>query len=111
MANSFTQIYIHYVFIAKVRFEYFKTDYKKKVYPYLIGIAKEYKCYVHAINGGVDHIHILMSLPAVVSVAEMAKLLKANSSRFINQEKLYPFRFEWQAGMERSQYHKVCWTQ
>ena len=98
MANSFTQLYIHYVFIPEGRLGYFTADQKAKIYPYLIGIAKEHKCYVHAINGGIDHVHILLSFPADKSVSEMAKLLKGNSSRFINQEKIYPCRFEWQPG-------------
>jgi len=98
MANSFTQIYIHYVFIAKSRMEYFKPEYKKKIYPYIVGIAKEHHCYIHSINGGIDHIHILLSLAADKSIAQIAQLLKGNCSKHINDEKLYPFRFEWQAG-------------
>jgi putative transposase len=98
MANSFTQLHIHYVFIAAGRADIFSPEMKKRIYPYLIGIAKENNCFVHAINGGTDHIHILLKLHPDKSVANIAQLLKGNVSRFINNEKLYPFRFEWQAG-------------
>jgi putative transposase len=31
-------------------------------------------------------------------MADMAQLLKGKLSKFINQEKFYPFHFKWQAG-------------
>lgn len=98
MANSYTQVYIHFVFIAKSRMNYFKPEYKKKIYPYLTGIAKEHNCVVHSINGGTDHVHILLSLASDISLAQTAQFLKGNSSKHINDEKMFPFRFEWQSG-------------
>lgn len=48
------------------------------------------------VNG--DHVHALIDLPTKYSVEEVAKLLKGNSSHWINQHKLVVGRFSWGRG-------------
>jgi REP element-mobilizing transposase RayT len=61
----------------------------------LIGIAKEYGIHVDAIGGTRDHVHILMSLPPRLAVANVVRVLKANSSKWMNEE---GHLFAWQQG-------------
>ena len=51
-----------------------------------------------AIGGGADHVHILISLPATLSVSKALQLLKGNSSKWIHETfpELHPL--EWQEG-------------
>ena len=51
-----------------------------------------------AINNVADHIHIFIGLSPTYSVAKMIQEIKNNSSKFINQKKWYPDKFEWQKG-------------
>jgi REP element-mobilizing transposase RayT len=51
-----------------------------------------------AIGGAADHVHIVLSLPATVSVAKTVQLLKGNSSKWIHETFPGMRSFEWQEG-------------
>jgi len=43
-----------------------------------------------------DHVHILVSLNADQTIANIVQLIKGESSYWINKNKLMPQKFEWQ---------------
>ena len=47
-------------------------------------------------NGTADHLHLLLSLPPALSISETLRVLKANSSRWVNQECRLGKTFAWQ---------------
>ncbi len=98
MANSYTQVNMHYVFVAKERSDYFNTKHKGDILSYMVGIARSLKCFVHAIEAVQGHMHLLVSLKPNVSVSEFAKIVKASTSKHLNETGYYPCRFEWQEG-------------
>jgi putative transposase len=98
MANTFTQIYIHLVFATKERCPMLIDQNQKQIYAYLVAKAKENECYVKAIGGMNDHIHMLITLNPKHSVSEIVKVLKGSSSHYINEMKVSPRHFEWQTG-------------
>ena len=51
-----------------------------------------------AIGGAADHVHILISLPATLSVAKAIQLLKGNSSKWIRETFPKMRSFAWQEG-------------
>ena len=51
-----------------------------------------------AIGGAADHVHILISLPATLSVAKAIQLLKGNSSKWIREAFPKMRSFAWQEG-------------
>ncbi len=51
-----------------------------------------------AIGAAVDHVHILISLPATLSVARALQLLKGNSSKWVHETFPNRARFGWQEG-------------
>jgi len=96
--NSFTQIYIHFIFTVEGRENALKTDIKERLYPYLIKLVTAKKCYVISINGMEDHIHLLVRMHPEISLSEFAKFTKANSSHWANEIHLFPRMFHWQEG-------------
>ena len=50
------------------------------------------------IGGAADHVHILLSLPATLSVAKAMQLLKGNSSKWIRETFPKMRCFAWQEG-------------
>jgi len=58
------------------------------------------------INGMPDHIHMLVGFHTNQSISEFIQDVKANSSRWINENKLTRSRFEWQAGYGVFSYSK-----
>jgi REP element-mobilizing transposase RayT len=51
-----------------------------------------------AVGGTADHVHVLVSLPATLSVAKAMQLLKGNSSKWIHGTFPKLKLFEWQEG-------------
>lgn len=45
-----------------------------------------------------DHTHILVGIPPNLAPSDLARKLKAGSSKFLNQEFHLPAPFRWQAG-------------
>lgn len=58
------------------------------------------------INGMPDHVHLLVGLRPTQSIADFMQDVKANSSRWINENSLTQSRFEWQAGYGAFSYSK-----
>ena len=98
MAGTYTQIYIHYVFAIKSRLRLVNEDIQKELYNYIAGITRELKCFLQCIGGTEDHIHLLIGLHPTLSVSEFAQKLKANTSRFINENGWALGKFSWQEG-------------
>jgi REP element-mobilizing transposase RayT len=45
-----------------------------------------------------DHVHLVAKFKADRSVAEMVRLIKVNSSKWVNERHGEPGRFAWQSG-------------
>jgi len=62
------------------------------------GIARDNKIKAIAIGGVEDHAHLLLSMPATISLSRAVQLIKGGSSRWIH-ETMPSFRdFAWQEG-------------
>jgi REP element-mobilizing transposase RayT len=62
------------------------------------GIVREVKGVAVAINAVADHVHMLVHMPADVAPAEMMRVVKTNSSRWIHEQWPSHKSFAWQAG-------------
>jgi len=98
MANTYSQIYIHIVFAVRGRENLISPRRKDELNKYITGIISSYNQKLIAINGMPDHIHILIGLKPDNSLSELVKHIKANSSRFINEQQWIAGKFEWQKG-------------
>ncbi len=98
MANSYISIYIHYVFSTKGRLPLISPEIQERLWTYMGGTAREKQMKALAIGGTEDHAHILISLPATISVAEAVKLIKGNSSKWVNETFRLSDKFTWQEG-------------
>lgn len=66
-----------------------------------------------AINGMPDHVHIFFGLRPNQSLADVMRMVKGESSEWINLQKLTPNTFKWQEGYgafsySKSQMSSVC---
>lgn len=98
VANTYTQIYIQVVFATSGRLSLIRGEYKEEIYRYITGIVRNDGHQLLAINGMPDHIHILLGVRPDMSLSDLVRDIKANSSRFINQRKLAGGKFGWQDG-------------
>jgi len=98
MPGSYARLTIHVVFSTRDRLPHIAPELKRTLYPYMGGIVREIGGRALIVNGTADHVHLLLSLPARISIAEAMRVLKANSSRWVKLT--YPERsdFWWQNG-------------
>lgn len=106
MANTYTQIHIHFVFAVKFRHGIIQSKWKEDLYKYIAGIIQNNNHKLLAINGMPDHIHILIGLRPAQSISDLMKEVKQSSSKWINENKLINGHFEWQEGYGAFSYGK-----
>jgi len=60
---SFWRSYAHLVWATKQREPLIRPDLEDRLYACLIDRAAELGCFVHAVNGVEDHVHLVISIP------------------------------------------------
>jgi putative transposase len=98
MANTYTQLLVQLVFAVKGRRSLVAESFREQVEKYMCGILTNHQCKPLAVYCNPDHCHLLFGLHPTQSVADVAKAVKANSSRYINENGWVAGRFEWQQG-------------
>jgi REP element-mobilizing transposase RayT len=98
MANTYTQLYIQLVFCVKGRLNLIPSKLKEELHKYITGIVQNRKHKMLSINCMPDHTHIFIGLNPSQSISDIARDIKAISSKFINDKKWIMGRFEWQEG-------------
>ena len=80
MSRTFTKPLTHIVFSTKDREPLIVVEVKSELPRYLGGLAGKLKGKAYGVNGTEDHVHMLVSLPPVVSIADALRFIKSNSS-------------------------------
>ena len=94
----FWKMYYHLVWATRDRAPLIQPEVELDLYAYLIRKAADLDVYVYAINGWIDHVHMIVSIPPHHSVAEAVKLLKGASSHDLKLAGVVGSDFAWQRG-------------
>jgi putative transposase len=106
MPNTYTKIYIQFVFVVKYRDNHIQKHWKDELYKYITGITQNNGHKVIAINGMPDHVHLLVRFNPIQSLSELMRDVKASSSKWINERKFSKRKFSWQEGFGAFSYHE-----
>lgn len=107
MANTYSQIYLQFVFAVKGRQNLIKESFREELQKYICGIAKNKGQQVVSIYANPDHIHILVSFKNLsISISDFVKLIKVSSTIFINEMNWCVGKFYWQEGYGCFSYSK-----
>lgn len=98
MANTYTQIYIQYVFAVQNRISLIKNEWKDELYKYMTVIINQHEHKLLSIGGMTDHIHALVSMHPKQAPSDLMYELKRSSSLWINENKFVVGKFSWQEG-------------
>ncbi|MBN1782155.1 IS200/IS605 family transposase [bacterium] len=98
MANTYTQIYIQFVFAVQNRISLIRPEWKDELYKYITGIIKKQKHKLIAINGTVNHLHVFIGYKPHQSIPDLLQDIKGHSSKWINERGFAMGKFSWQAG-------------
>lgn len=106
MANTYTKIYIHAVFAVKYRQSLIPPSYASDLHSYMAGIITAEGQVPLRINGMPDHVHLAIRMRPDLSISDLMRVVKANSSKWMNQQKWMTGRFSWQRGFGAFSYNE-----
>lgn len=106
MPNTYTQIYIQIVFAVKGREHFIKESFREELQKYMTGIITNKKQKLYAIYCMPDHTHLLVSMKPDLSISDLARDIKSNSSSFLKDKKFVSELFSWQEGFGAFSYSK-----
>lgn len=98
MPSTHHGILIHVVFSTNKRFKLLHKDWRDDLFAYIGGTATEHKSIVLKSGGMEDHVHLLLKTHPSFAISDTVKLIKGNSSKWINDNRRINARFEWQRG-------------
>jgi putative transposase len=98
MSHSYASLLTHAVFSTKERLPLIAEECRERIHAYLGGVARQLKGRALTIGGTADHVHILLSLPPTICVADALRDMKSNTSGWVHET--WPARsdFAWQTG-------------
>lgn len=93
----FIKIDIHLVFTTKHSYPFLDTYEKRiKVWKHIKENSIKKNVFIKCVNGYTQHCHCLISLGANQSIAQVAQLIKGESSFWINKHNITKEKFAWQ---------------
>ena len=98
MANTYSQVYLQFIFAVKGRQSIINPKYNDELQKYITGIVQNRKQKLLAINNVPDHLHMLVGFGTTMSIADFIEEVKSISSKFINDKNWIQGKFEWQRG-------------
>jgi len=106
MANTYTQIYIQYVFAVQNRISLIRPSWEEELYKYITGIVQNHKHKMIAINGISDHLHVFIGQHPTQSCSDLMQMVKRDSSAHINNMGWVSGKFSWQEGFGAFSYSR-----
>jgi REP element-mobilizing transposase RayT len=106
MANTYSQIFMHYIFAVQNRISLISNNWQVDLYRYMSGIITNNGHKTFVINGMPDHVHALVSMNPKPAPSDLMHDVKRSSSLWINENRLIPGKFSWQEGFGVFSYGK-----
>lgn len=107
MANTYSQIFIQFIFAVKGRERVIREEKRDRLEKYITGIIQNRKQKLLAIYANPDHIHILVGYNNLNStIPDLVRDVKSNSSKMMNEENWFDGKFNWQEGYGAFSYSK-----
>ncbi|MBC7935653.1 MAG: IS200/IS605 family transposase [Rhizobacter sp.] len=98
MANTFSQIYLQFVFAVKHRQRLIPREHKEELHKYITVLVQNRKARMLAVHCMPDHAHIFVGYKPSVFIPDFMKEIKVESNEFINSKKWSEGKFSWQEG-------------
>jgi REP element-mobilizing transposase RayT len=96
MPHTYVSDPVHCVFSTKGRRQLVAAEIQPPLWAFIGGIARKNGFKALVVGGTADHVHVLLSLAAVVPLAKAVQLIKGASSHWMNEK--HGKGFAWQEG-------------
>ena len=98
MANTYTQIHLQCVIAVKYRQSLIGAEWQDQLHKYITAVVQNYGHKVLAINSMPDHLHLFFGFRPTQSLADLMRIVKGESSSWINDKQFTKAVFKWQEG-------------
>ncbi len=95
---SYVQLLYHFVFATKNRETTLNLDRREELLSYSVGVIRGMDCHVYRINSRPEHMHILASLHAEITVGKFVKGFKLSTGKWLRSNPGFPNFTHWQEG-------------
>ena len=111
--HSYVRCWIHLIWGTKSHAKLLSKEQCVRVSEHLHEYTRENGLYMKVNFVNPDHVHVLIDLPDDVTIRDTVKLLKGESSHWINENHQIPGGFHWQRGygafsVSQSRISPVC---
>jgi REP element-mobilizing transposase RayT len=98
VAGKYICVNLHLIWSTKERRRLIRPEWAGRLHAYLGSISQSKKARLIEANSQPDHIHLYVSMPSTISIADLMNAYKSNSTRWINQTFYRGKFFSWQKG-------------
>lgn len=98
MANTFSQIYLQFVFAVQGRQCLIAKENKEELHKYMTMLVQNRKAKMLAVHFMPDHSHLFVGFKPSVLISDFVKEIKVESNEFIKDKKWTRGKFSWQEG-------------
>ena len=96
--STHQQLLHHFVFSTKNRQRWLTDGFREDVFAYMAGVTKKQGGFAIQIGGFYDHEHLLVRIPAKLSVSDFVGTLKSSTSKHVNDTSELLRKPGWQDG-------------
>ena len=113
MPNTYSQIYLQFVFAVQGRKCLIEKEHKEELHKYITSLVQARKAKMLAVHCMPDHIHLFVGFKPSVLISDFIKEIKVQSNEFITSKGWIKGNFKWQEGYGvfsygHSQIDRVC---
>ena len=98
MSTTFTQLYAHIIFAVSGNKMFIDENRETEIYEFISNLVDKLGHELLIINGTSDHIHLLVKLNPALSISDLVREIKKQSSYYINHKLLKKHGFNWEGG-------------
>src|SRR5687767_3382501 len=97
VTHTYVNLLVHAIFSTRDRRPHITPDLRPRLFAYMGGVVREVGAAPSITNGTDDHVHMLLGLPATAAVADLLRVVKTNSSRWVHETFPALRAFAWQS--------------
>lgn len=99
MPQSLSNVILHIIFSTKDRSPFLDQGIRERMHRYLATLCRDLDSTCYKVGGVADHVHIVTSLPRILTQSKLLEDIKKKSSKWIKGEGSSDHRsFAWQRG-------------
>ncbi len=98
MPNTFSQIYLHFVFSVQNRYALIPKIHKEELHKYMTSLVQHRHAKMLAINCMPDHTHLFTGYRPCYHIPDFVGEIKVKSNEFLAEKKWIKSKFNWQEG-------------